>query len=104
MFQAFSFGKERPELLETLELHPKEGRLEVCISNLPVTLPDSRPKEMKHFNIYYALLKGPKQKPIPQVADDPRARSVHPSRSSGAVINAHPFGVQPIKCSPGMVP
>jgi hypothetical protein len=103
-FEAFTFGKERQEPSETLELHPKEGRLEVSISNLPVTLPGRRLKTMPHFGIYYALLKGTKQKPIPEVADDPRSKSVRPSRSSGAVINAHPFGIQPIKCTPGMVP
>jgi hypothetical protein len=103
-FEAFTFGKGRHQPSETLELLPKEGRLEVCISNLPVILPESEQKTMQHFGIYYALLEGAKQTPIPKVDEAPRSKSVRPSRSSGAVINAHPFGVYPVKCSPGMVP
>ena len=103
-FEAFAFGKDRQKASETLELYPKEGRLEISISNLPVTLPKGPTKGMPHFSIYYALLKNPGQQPTLEPASDPCYKAATTSRSAGAVLNAHPFGVYPIKCTPGMVP
>jgi hypothetical protein len=105
-FEAFAFGRDRQTASETLDLMPKEGRVEISISNLPVTLPkgDSRDVGMQHFSIYYSLLKNPRRRPEVSQVSHARYKTAAVSRSPGAVLNAHPHGIYPIKCTPSMVP
>jgi hypothetical protein len=110
VIEAYRFGSPSVPA-ETLELLPANGRIELAVSNLPDALPGSEAHavhsaglgdEMPHFGIYYTLLDNPKRRPIPKRAAG--SWPVVPAPPMGEVMHAVMHGVQPVKCTPGMVP